>query len=65
MDLDYTRALYPPEGEHLGKKPTQRCLISFISSFLSGFLTCPELGLELSLCPLDVEECVAYGGKSG
>jgi hypothetical protein len=24
MDLDYTRALYPPGGEHLGKEPTGR-----------------------------------------
>jgi hypothetical protein len=23
MDLDYTRALYPPGGEHLGKELTE------------------------------------------
>jgi hypothetical protein len=64
MDLDYTRALYPPGGEHLGKEPTELTqdvcnLARFFKVVMDGpisfemgwgFPPCRKNTLVLALC---------------
>jgi hypothetical protein len=47
MDLPFTRALYPPGGERLGKNPTVTCILLFVE--MDGFVVPRDAEVAVAL----------------
>jgi hypothetical protein len=57
MDLVYTRALYPPGGEHLGKNPTNRKLNDRAGEVIPGRLHLGNITTDGGELPLAKVTC--------